>query len=222
MTEETVVQPQTAEPTLEDVYKSAGADANVQPEVQQVVQPPASVVQPAVQAAPSIPDPYDTEAFKAYLAQQANSTAATQDVVRRVAGFLTQQQVKEAKAALENDLKSAVSTVNEVVGHPKPKVIEAMLDAKAREDTRFKALWENRSRNPAAWNNALKAVAKEFQEDLSVKVDPQLAAAQRARKVAQSAMATTNSPQSETEEWESLSADEQDAKYQRILNGGAG
>jgi hypothetical protein len=95
-----------------------------------------------------------------------------------------------------------------------------MLDAKAREDGRFKALFENRSKNPAAWNNALKAVGREFAADLSVKVDPALVAANRARKLAQSQMATTDGPKSDTEEWESMSAAEQQAKMNRMLHDG--
>jgi len=86
------------------------------------------------------------------------------------------------------------------VGHPKPKVIEAMLDAEARENPKFKALWENRSKNPSAWDNALKITAKKFAEDLSVKVDPTLVAAQRARRASQKQMATT-APEEPDEKW---------------------
>jgi len=205
------------EPTLEDVYKSAAADFQLAAPVAPVA-PPQPAIAPSAPAAPIIPDPYDTEAHKAYLAQLAKGQTETQEALRQVAGFLTQQQQKEAKAALDADIKSAVDTVNEVVGHPKPKVIEAMLDAKAREDVRFKALFENRAKNPAAWSNALKAVSREIAADLSVKVDPALQASQRARKIAQQQMATTEAPKSETEEWESLSVEEQQAKMNRMLN----
>lgn len=218
-TEATAVET-TTEPTLEDVYKSAETELQTvaRPEVQTATQ---TATQTAAPATPFIPDPYDTKAFKAYLAEQAKGQATMQEALRQVAGLLTEEKQKEAKAALDADLKSAVDTVNEVVGHPKPKVIEAMLDAKAREDGRFKALWENRSKNPAAWNNALKAVAREFATDLSVKVDPALQASQRARKIAQSQMATTEGPKSEVEEWESLPEPEQQARMNRMLFGSA-
>ena len=205
------------EPTLEDVYKDAGVDLQPQQPAAPIA-PERPAYTPPAQAAPHIPDPYDTDAHKAYLQQQALGIAQTQDAVRRLTGYLNQQQQREAHAALQADLKLAVDTVNEVVNHPKPKVVEAMLDAKAREDPRFKALWDNRARNPTAWTNALKAVSKEFAADLSVKVDPSLVAAQRARKIAQGQMATTDNPRNDTEEWESMTLAEQEDRYQRILN----
>lgn len=207
------------EPTLEDVYKSAAAD--FQPAAPAAPAAPAQpAAAPSAPAAPYVPDPYDTEAHKAYLAQLAKGQTDTQEALRQVAGYLTQQQQEKARAVLDADIKSAVDTVNEVVGHPKPKVIEAMLDAKAREDVRFKALFDNRAKNPAAWNNALKAVSREFATDLSVKVDPALQASQRARKIAQSQMATTEGPKSDAEEWESMSPADQQAKMNRMLHDG--
>ncbi len=204
----------TPEPTLEDVYKSVEPEPAITPQAAPVYIPPAAP------AAPVIPDPYDTENFKAYLAEQAKGNAATQNALRQLSGYLTQAQMKEAQSALQADLKSAVDIVNEVVGHSRPKVIEAMLDAKAREDVRFQSLWNNRSKNPTAWNNALKAVAKEFATELDVKVDPALRAAQRARKLSQSQMATTTAETSADEKLGNLQGSDFEAGWQRVLNGG--
>lgn len=192
--QQTQQQPPAPEPTLEDVYKEAGSppvDGVVtQP---QVVQPaPVQQPQPAAKPIPVPPDPYDTEAHKAYLASLAQGTLATQQGLAEVARFLSQQQEREQKAALEQDISKAVTAVNEIVNHPKPKIIEAMLDAKARENPQFKALWNNRQRNPAAWSNALKVVAKEFASEFELKVDPKLVESQRALKASRQAMATTD------------------------------
>lgn len=213
--QEAQVQTQETEPTLEDVYKDAGIE--VTPHVETQVQQQPQVTQTQVE--PFIPDPYDVDKFKAYIAEQQRGTAATQDAIRQLAGYVNQQRMAQAQAELQADLNKAVETVNQVLNHPKPKVVEAMIDAKAREDVRFKQLWENRSKNPTAWNNALNVVAKEFAKDLQVKVDPDLVASQRARKIAQQQMATTDAPRSESEEWESMSLEEQQARYDRILNG---
>ncbi len=203
----------TPEPTLEDVYKTLEAEPSA----------PAAPVDtpqytPPVYTPTQVPDPYDADNFKAYLAQQAQGVAATQDAVRQLSSFLNQQQQREAIAALQKDLSQAVETVNAKVGHPNQKVIEAMLDAEARSDTRFKSIWENRTKNPEAWNRAVNAFANKAVKEFDFKVDPALADAQRARKLAQSKMATTDAPQSEVEEWESMSADEQQAKMTQMLN----
>lgn len=205
----------TPEPTLEDVYKEAETAAPAAP-----VNTPQYTPSTATQTytPPQVPDPYDSDNFKAYLSQQAQGVAATQDAVRQLAGFLNQQQQREAQAVLQKDLSQAVETVNAKVGHPNPKVIEAMLDAEARSDTRFKALWENRSKNPDAWNKAVGAFANKAVKEFDFKVDPALADAQRARKLAQSKMSTTDAPQSEVEEWESMSVEEQQTKMDRLLN----
>lgn len=187
-TTETPAQTPEREVTLDDVYRQAGIEA--QPPVQQqpIQQQP---VQQQAPAQPAIPDPYDTEAFKGYMRQQQQGVTSLQQATSQVVGYLSQLQAKEAKATLDADIGKAVSTVNDVVGHPKPKVIEAMLDAKARENPQFKALWDNRAKNPAAFNSALKIVAKEFAQELDVKVDPRLVESNRALKIAQRQMATT-------------------------------
>jgi hypothetical protein len=126
------------------------------------------------------------------MARQAAGTTELEKAVKSIAGFLTEQQRQAAANATRADIEKAVGAINEVVKHPKSKVIEAALDGMVREDPRLKAIWNNRGKNPRAWNNALKIVTKSIAEDFSVKVDPNLVAAQRARKDAQRQMATTS------------------------------
>ena len=225
-TSQPVEQPATAKPeiteqniTLDDVYRDAGLDkieaATPAPHPRQ---PEPQTPEPS-----KVPDPYDSENFKAYMARHAAGQTALQQTLGNVTQFLTTMQAQEAKKALESDIKSAVEKVNETVGHPKPKVIEAMLDAEARENPKFKAIWENRSKNPVAWDNALKIVAKKFGDELSVKVDPALVAAQRARKISQQQMATTSAESEQSPQEERLAAaqgSDFDAEWGKLLSGG--
>ena len=184
--------------TLDDVYRDAGLDKIV--ETQQAPQQQQQVQEQKPEPL-SVPDPYDTEAFKAYQARLQAETTALRHNQARLAEYVTKTERERLKSALESDIKSSVEKVNEVVNHPKPKVVEAMLDAEARENPKFKALWENRTKNPQAWDNALKVVAKKFSEDLSVQVDPKLVEAQRLRKDSQKQMATTTEVEESNEKW---------------------
>lgn len=213
-------QQPAAEPTLDDVYKSVQFD---QPQVpaQQPAAPLPIVQQPHQPAAPSsVPDPYDSEAFKAYMARQGAETSELKQALSNTVGFLTGLQRQEAIKAMDADIQAAVKVVGEVAGIDKPKVVEAWLDGKAREDARFKQLWDNRSKNPAAWNNALKAVAREMQKDFSVQVDPKLAAAQQVRRISQSQMATTQQDDDKEPDWASKTGSDFEAGWNSMVNRG--
>jgi len=223
MSDETVVtqeapQPTetpTTEPTLDDVYKEAGA--LTQPEPQREPQAPR---QPIIQQPhePVVPDPYDTAAHRAYLTQLSQGQTVLQNGLAQVAHFLTAQQQAEAKRAMEADVSKAVETMKESAPDMKPKMLEALLDAKAREDTRFKSLWDNRSKNPDAWDKAVKAYGRQMASEFQVKVDPKLQAAQQARKIAQGAMATT-ATETPDSKWDSMKQDEFASNWERMVNG---
>lgn len=210
--------------TLDDVYRDAGLDKIETQQTQQQQHSQQQTQQQQQDREPSkIPDPYDSENFKAYMARKDSETTALRSTLGNVANFLTTMQASEAKKALESDIKSAVESVNETVGHPKPKVIEALLDAEARENPKFKAIWDNRGKNPVALENALKIVAKKFGDELSVKVDPALVAAQRARKLSQQQMATTSAESEQSPQEERLAAaqgSDFDAEWQKLVSGG--
>lgn len=198
-----------AEPSLEDVYKSVSVEPSQPAQAQPAVQPQPPQVTPP-------PDPYDTEAHKAYLENIAKGQAALSQNVNAVNQWLTAQQQAAAKAKMETDLKNAVETVNAVVKHPNPKVIEAMLDAEARSDPRFKAVWDNRDKNPQAWAQAQKAIANKFAKEFDVQVDPALRKAQQIRKTSQSAAATTQAEDdSPNASWDGLSDEDFQRKWQQ-------
>jgi hypothetical protein len=206
--------------TLDDVYRDAGLDKLPAAETKQ--EAPAQKVAPKVEPS-TIPDPYDSENFKAFLARQAAGTTELTQAVQAMASHLSAEAQARAAAATRADIDKAVSVVNEVVGHSKPKVIEAAIDGMVREDARLKAIWDNRAKNPTAWSNALKVVSKQIAEDFSVKVDPALVAAQRARKDSQRQMATT-SPESNVSAFEERLGKAQGAEFdmswQQLVSGG--
>ena len=218
-TQQTTEQP---EPTLDDVYKEAGALA--QPEPQR--QDPQPVVQQQVQKTvqqpvqPHVPDPYDTDAHKAYLANLAAGQTTLQHGLAAVAQFISTQQHERAQAQMKSDISQAVGVMQETVPDANPKVLEAFLDGKAREDTRFKSLWDNRGKNPEAWSKAVKAYSREVASQMSVKVDPKLQEAQRARKLAQGAMATT-AAQEPDDKWNGMADDKFGQEWERLISGGA-
>lgn len=229
-TEQTATTQQSAEAktapekevTLDDVYRDAGLDkietqqTQTQQTHQQVHQPQQTKVEPS-----TVPDPYSEE-FKAYMARQAAGTTELQKAVTQIAAHIGEAQKTRMLEITKADIDKAVSTINDVVKHPKPKVIEAALDGMVREDPRLKAIWENRAKNPNAWNNALKIVTKQISEDFSVKVDPSLVAAQRARKDAQKQMATTTDTEtSPTEErLAAATGADFDREWERLLGHG--
>ncbi len=181
---------QEKEVTLDDVYRDAGLDKPAAQETQQHTQQQPQQQDTKVEPS-SIPDPYDTEAFKAFLARQAAGTTELHKAFQEVRQFLTAQQQTARLEALKADIERSVKAIDEIAEIGKPKLIEAYLDSMVREDARMKSLWDNRAKNPAAWGNALKIAAKKISDEFSLKVDPELQKAQRARKEAQQQMATT-------------------------------
>lgn len=177
--------------TLDDVYREAKLDtaadtSKVDTHKTETTQETHTKTEPL-----SIPDPYDSENFKAFMAREAAGKTELQKTVTAVVAHLTAKEREGAVAATKADIERAVGKINEVVGHHKPKVIEAALDGMVRENPQLKAIWENRGKNPGAWDKALGIVTKQIAEDFSVKVDPNLVSAQRARKESQKHMATT-------------------------------
>ncbi len=208
------------EVTIDDVYKDAGLDKlqadttkqEVRQEVKQEVK-----VEPS-----SIPDPYDAENFKAYMAREAAGKTELTKAVQAVVQHLSADAQQKAIAATKADIESAVKAVNEVVGHPKPKVVEAAIDGMVRENPQLKAIWDNRAKNPGAWSKALSVVTKQIAEDFSVRVDPTLVASQRARKESQRQMATTTREEGGSAQEDRLAkatGADFDAEWQRAMGG---
>lgn len=205
------------EVTLDDVYREAKLDVQ---ETKEPVEVKETTKEQKVEPL-SIPDPYDQENFKAYMTREAAGKTELQKAVHAVVAHLSAQQQREAVSATKADIEKAVSEINEVVGHSKPKVIEAALDGMVRENPQLKAIWENRGKNPGAWSKAIGIVKKQIAEDFSVKVDPKLVESQRARKDAQKQMLTTQQDDASPQEDRLAKATgaDFDLEWQRLRGG---
>lgn len=210
---------QSSEPTLDDVYREVAPLVEQQARQQQETKQETKTTEAPKVEPSSVPDPYDTENFKAFLARQANGTTELHKAFQEVRSFLTAQQQKSHLEALKADVDRSVKAIDEVAQIGKPKVIEAYLDGMVREDTRMKALWDNRAKNPQAWGNALKIVAKKMAEEFSVKVDPDLQKSQRALKEAKQQMATTSDKEGPDQSWDGISQEEFDRRWQKTVSG---
>src|SRR5882757_8413181 len=170
-----------------------------------------------VPVAPKVPDPFDPN-FGAYQQQLATGLTALNQNLADTKGQLTNMQQQLTYERTEADIKQAVGTIVEKSGL-KPSIAEVALQAKARDDPRFRAIWNNRAKNPVALKAALSAVADEFQAEFTVKQDPQLVENQRAIQASRNAMATTQK-QTDQDKWTGMTHNERQAEVQRMIRGG--
>lgn len=216
MSEETQTQPEVTqastpetpqETTLEDVYKTYNVEETAQefkaqPQQQQQAQPQQTPAQPVQEGNIPIPDPtLDPEGHKAWTAARYRDQMALRQALTHVAGKLNQYEQTAKQQAEEADIKRAVEQVNKHLGDSQldPDVVEISLGAEARRDPRFLSLWNNRAKNPKAFNEGVKAFANKLGKKFSMRVDPQIAENHRALKEATSTKATTAPEDSETD-----------------------
>lgn len=205
-------QPEAQGPTgLEKVYADHGIEdtaGSFQPQSPQPAQQPP-------QQAPQTPkfDPFDPN-FPAHLERISKAASESQTALHQTQQKLTSLERQLNAKAVEADIKQAVGTLTEGTDI-KPKVAEVVLEAKAREDARFLKIWNNRAQNPKAFQAALQALRTEMESEYAVRRDPQLTENQRAVRVSQQQMATTQKP-TEQSKWENMSFDERRAETSRI------
>jgi hypothetical protein len=218
MSEEATTQPEVKteastpeqppqETTLEDVYKTYNVEETAQefkaqPQQQQQPQPQQPQAQPVQEGNIPIPDPtLDPEGHKAWTTARYRDQLALRQALTQIAGKLNQQEQAARQKEEEADIKGAVEQVNKHLGDSKldPDVVEISLGAEARRDPRFLNLWNNRAKNPKAFQEGVKAFANKLGKKFSMRVDPQIAENQRALKEATSTKATTAPAESETD-----------------------
>jgi hypothetical protein len=172
---------------LEKVYKDFNIEETAKSFQPQTPQAPA---QP-VTAQPQAPkfDPFDPN-FGNNLSEHVKQVSVLNQTVSQAVERVSNLERSLIAKQTEADIKSASQVIAEKAGI-KPKVAEVAMEVKAREDAKFRAIWQNRHNNPKAYNAALEALAQEAAQEYIVKQDPQLAENQRAVKVSQQQMATT-------------------------------
>jgi len=190
MSDQTVTQEPSTEPTpstepsLEDVYKQYNVT-----DVPQDTPAPRQTQQDQPQpTAPqnfdgNIPDAaLDPEGHRAWARGVMTNQAKIAAALKSVAGEIGQYKAAQLRAKEEADLSNAVSVIKEKLPDVDPDIAEIAIAHKARKDAKFMSLWQNRGQNPQAWNAALKAVAGEIGNKLSMRQDPQVTENLRAAK----------------------------------------
>lgn len=209
---------QEQQPTLDDVYRKYNVGDVAEQFAQQHSQTDkaAVVVQQPKDDQIVVPDPVaDPDGFKRFVANDHQSRLALRESLQQVSQQFTKYEQQQLRAKEEADIKRAVDLVNTNL-KADPDMVEVALGAKARKDPKFLRLYEQRDRNPEAWEAALKAVAVEFEQKFQMKADPQLIENQRAMRTSQQAMATGAREESTSEKLGKLPIHELDRELDKL------
>jgi hypothetical protein len=211
----------TTESPLEQVYKEFKVDEvanNFQP---QRVQQQQQTQTPSFDA---VPDPViDPKGFASWQRQQAEAFNKTASEVKQLAHSMASEQLRTRE---ESDIRSAATEFVKAASTEgiDEELAEVQLGVLARKDNRFMSLWQNRGKNPQAWNAAVKAAGKTFASKFQFKTDPQLAENVRAAKQSTQSSPTTKDKSSanplEDRLNEASKSGSFDREWQKIVNQG--
>jgi hypothetical protein len=199
-----------SEPSLDDVI----AEYNVQPAAAPQALAPSEPVMPA-QPAAAVVDPLDSGQFNNYVQQVNSGQSVLNTQLQDVKTELTELRQERAQLQIEADITSAVGKINE--GHDlNPEIVRVHLELTAQNKPGFKALWENRTQNPKAFDAALSAVSREVGDLYANKQDPDLTANQRAMQQSQKSLAGTSVEGSDNSIESQLAAATTQVEWDRI------
>jgi hypothetical protein len=205
----------TPSPSLEDISKEFTVEEQANKFSAKPAQPKP---QPTQQTQVYVPDPLlDSEGYKAYAAQQVQYTQRLEGSLRELSSRFAAYEQTIQQQKLDADVDSAVNVVNKKWNVDKD-LAEITLEREYRKDKTFQFIWDNRHRNPVAFQKALDVIASKKADLFSVKQDPQLAENVRAAKSAQQTMATTKQANS-NDEWANLSPREFAEQWERKKRG---
>lgn len=213
--EENVVQNEPTaplQPTLEDVYREYNVEG-VARQFNAATAPKAPQADPVPQDAP---DPVtDPDGYRRFQLDQVHRTHSIQKSLQEHGDIVQKLYADHVQKQVETDINRAVDYLKPKFGDGVDnELLEIALDREARKDPRFMQLWENRAKNPAAWQKALDGFAGKYAGKFSVRPDPQLAENQRAARASQG-NPTRRAP---TDEWDNLSPGEFEAKWRSLMN----
>lgn len=200
--------------TLDDVYKQYGVEG-VSRQFQAATAP-----KPLPTEEPIIPDPVlDPESYKRFQMDQFQRNRQLQESLNQYGSVVSDIVAKEQHRQLEADVNRAVDYVkSKIEGDVDRDLLEVALDLEARRDPRFMQMFEQRGKNPEAWNKALDAFSRKASSKFAMRADPQLVENQRAIKASQQQSGTTRAPAKE-DDWEGLSGSEFEAKWRQLAGG---
>jgi len=199
----TANEPAPQEVTLEDIAKKYSIEEQTK----------TFTAKPEYQAPPidyRVPDPViNPDEFTKY---QLNQTAQVMNTMTSMQKTVEEMRRTQETERLNVEVTKAVARVNESL-KVDPKFAEILLEKEYRDNQVFRRIWDNRYSNPKALDEALDVVAKSNAKMFQVSADPQLVENQRAAKVSQKAMSTTNN-KSQNEELANMS----DGDFERWWN----
>ena len=90
------------------------------------------------------------------------------DVIKPLASYVQQQRVRDENAEVAKSIDAAVSTIKSVdnLKDVSNKLVSGYLQGRASEDAEFAAAYQNRNKNPAAWQEHLVKARVDFMEDI--------------------------------------------------------
>lgn len=178
----------TPKRTLEDIYATV-PELTRAPQMPPV-QSPTPTTEPQPQPAATIPDPVTApQNYASYMARQNDDIrqALAQDRAERQAEKDAARKVQD-----KTDINTAVERLADGVTADKD-ILRGWLYARAEDDERLAALFNNRASNPAAWDAALAVLHDEAKTKFAARTDAQLVENQAALDQAM-AGATTTTP----------------------------
>lgn len=185
-------------PSHDDSLKAIASEFTVEEQASQftatpsVQSPaPAPAYAPTAQAPQYVPDPVtDQEGYKAWVMAQTQGYSRLDSAIRDVSNKINAFEQQTQQQKINADVDRAIEVVNK---HWKVDrdLAEVHLEHEYRKNPSFKRIWDNRDRNPEAFEKALKVVAEKRSTMFQVRQDPQIAENVRAAQSSQRTMSTT-------------------------------
>ena len=158
--------------TLDDVISEFNVQAAPAPEVQ-------NNVQEFKPAQSTHIDAYDEESINQWASDTRNNQNALQQEVQNLRKDADARAQADSQKIIDADIKSAVGKITESVEGIDPLMAELYLNKRAEEHDGFRAAWDNRGKDPKAFDAALSAISSELEGKFQ-RVDTQLAENHRA------------------------------------------
>ena len=183
--------PEAQAPTLESIAKELSVEEQAQQFTSAVPQYQPPYQQPVQQPAFRAPDPItDPEGYNRFMVQQMQSVTALGSTIKQMVDKVQTWERTTQEQRINQDVDKAVTRVNEKL-KVDPMLAEIALEKMYRTDANFKRIWDNRERNPQAYERALDVVADKLVPMFQTRQDPKIAGDIRAAKTSQQSMATT-------------------------------
>lgn len=175
--------------TLESIAKELSVTEQAQQFTSAVpqYQPQQFVQQQAFRAPDPITDP---EGYNRFLLQQTQTLTELSQATKSLTDKYQSWERTTQEQRINQDVDKAVTRVNEKL-KVDPMLAEIALEKMYRTDANFKRIWDNRERNPQAYERALDVVADKLVPMFNTRQDPKIAGDIRAAKTSQQSMATT-------------------------------